>query len=216
MANQPSAACGAMLTPTSARTMGDKASMMTPGKMPASRHSTLRAPMATSEKRSTSCASFAASLRGRPKKPMPKARTKQAPASAAASASRAPTAGISSFSAHDGSDGLSRIAWNTSHSEAKPLSGGSAEMAAQPTSTNRPVAGMRFSRPPSFPRSRSPVAASTAPAPKNSRFLNSAWFSTWNSAAVIASAAAAPKSLVLKASARPSATKMTPMFSMVE
>ena len=38
--------------------------------------------------------------------------------------------------------------------------------------------------------SRSPVACSTAPAPKNSRLLNSEWLSTWNSAAVRASAAA--------------------------
>ena len=38
------------------------------------------------------------------------ARTKQAPASAAASASMAPTAGIINFSAQTGSDGLSRIA----------------------------------------------------------------------------------------------------------
>ena len=38
--------------------------------------------------------------------------------------------------------------------------------------------------------SRSPVAVSTAPAPKNSRLLKNEWLSTWNSAAVKASAAA--------------------------
>ena len=58
--------------------------------------------------------------------------TKQAAASAADSASSAPTAGTSIFSPQDGSCGLSRIAWKVSHSETKPLSGGSAEIAAQP------------------------------------------------------------------------------------
>ena len=60
---------------------------------------------------------------------MPKALTKQAAASAADSASSAPTAGTRSFRPHDGSCGLSRIAWKVSHSETKPLSGGSAEIA---------------------------------------------------------------------------------------
>ena len=64
---------------------------------------------------------------------MPNALTKQAAASAADSASSAPTAGTRIFSPHDGKSGLSRIAWKVSHSETKPLSGGSAEIAAQPT-----------------------------------------------------------------------------------
>ena len=106
---------------------------------------------------------------------MPKARTKQAAASAAASASSAPTAGTSSFSPHCGSCGLSRIAWKVSHSETKPFSGGSAEIATQPTSTAGAVSGMRWISPPSRSMSRSPVAVSTAPAPKNSRLLNSMW-----------------------------------------
>ena len=44
----------------------------------------------------------------------------------------APAAGTNSFKPHCGRAGLSRTAWNTSHSEANPLSGGSAEMATQP------------------------------------------------------------------------------------
>ena len=60
-------------------------------------------------------------------------------ASAAASASSAPTAGIRSFSPQDGSCGLSRMAWKVSHSETKPLSGGSAEIAAQPIRTRNAV-----------------------------------------------------------------------------
>ena len=65
----------------------------------------------------------------RPRKVTPNALTKQAAASAADSASSAPTAGTRNFSPHDGSCGLSRIAWKVSHSETKPLSGGSAEIA---------------------------------------------------------------------------------------
>ena len=63
--------------------------------------------------------------------------------------------------------------------------------------------------------SRSPVAVSTAPAPKNSRLLNSEWLRTWNSAAVSASAAGAGMPLARKASARPRPMKMMPMFSTV-
>ena len=103
---------------------------------------------------------------------MPKARTKQAAASAAASASKAPTAGTRNFNPHDGSCGLSRIAWKVSHSETKPLNGGSAEIATAPTRNAKAVAGMRWMRPPSRSMSRSPVLVSTAPAPKNNRLLN--------------------------------------------
>ena len=112
-------------------------------------------------------------VRGRPRKVTPKALTKQAAASAADSASSAPTAGTRNFRPHCGSCGLSRIAWKVSHSETKPLSGGSAEIAAQPTRKAKAVCGMRWIRPPRCSMSRSPVAVSTAPAPKNSRLLNS-------------------------------------------
>ena len=70
------------------------------------------------------------------------------------------------------------------------MSGGSAEIAPQPTRKANAVRGMRWIRPPRCSMSRSPVAVSTAPAPKNSRLLNSEWLNTWNSAAVSASAAA--------------------------
>ena len=128
----------------------------------------------------------------------------------------APTAGTMNLSAHCGSSGLRRIAWKISHSETKPLSGGSAEIATQPTRKTKAVCGMRWIRPPSCSMSRSPVAVSTAPAPKNSRLLNSEWLRTWNSAAVSASAAAAGMPLALKASARPRPTKMMPIFSIVQ
>src|SRR5262245_8646339 len=73
---------------------------------------------------------------------------------------------------HERRWGLSKIAWKVSHSETKPLSGGSAEIAAQPTRKTKAVCGMRWMRPPGCSMSRSPVLVSTAPAPKNSRLLN--------------------------------------------
>jgi hypothetical protein len=48
-----------------------------------------------------------------------------------------------SFKPHDGNCGLSRIAWNVNHSETKPLSGGRAEIAAQPIRKTNAVCGMR-------------------------------------------------------------------------
>ena len=127
--------------------------------------------MAVVEKRSTSRAFVAAAVRGRPRNTTPKALTKQAAASAAERASIAPIPGTTIFRPHCGSAGLCRIAWKISHSEAKPLSGGKAEMATQPTRKNSAVAGMRWISPPRRSRSRSWVAVSTAPAPKNSRLL---------------------------------------------
>ena len=121
----------------------------------------------------------------------PNALTKQAAASAADRASIAPTAGTISLMPQDGTSGLSRIAWKVSHSETKPLSGGSAEIATHPVRNAKAVSGMRWMRPPRCSMSRSPVAVRTAPEPKNRRLLKRLWLKTWNSAAVSASAAAA-------------------------
>ena len=121
---------------------------------------------------------------------MPNALTKQAAASAADSASSAPTAGTRNFRPQCGSSGLSRIAWKVSHSETKPLSGGSAEIATQPTRKAKAVSGMRMDEPAEMLHVALAGAVSTAPAPKNNRLLKSEWLSTWNSAAVKASAAA--------------------------
>ena len=57
---------------------------------------------------------------------------------------------------------------------------------------------MRLSSPPSRFMSRCARRVSTAPAPKNSRLLNSMWLRACNSAAVIASAAAPPRPLRLE------------------
>src|SRR5216683_600802 len=96
-----------------------------------------------SEKGSASPAFATTGDRGRPRKVTPKALTKHAAASAADNASTAPTEGTRIFRPHCGSAGLKRMAWKVSHSETKPLSGGSAEMAAQPTRKAKLAHGMR-------------------------------------------------------------------------
>ena len=203
------------MSPTRVFTAGASASMKIPGRTPTIRQSAAKTNIAASENRSVSWALVAAAVRARPRKVTPKALTKQAAASAADNASSAPTPGTRNFNPQDGSCGLSRMAWNISHSETKPLSGGSAEMAAQPTRNATAVCGMRWMRPPRCSMSRSPVAVSTAPAPKNSRLLNTEWLSTCSSPAVSASAAAQAMPCALKASASPSPMKMIPMFSTV-
>src|SRR6266851_8383642 len=132
-----------MLTPTSALVTGASASRKMPGKMPATRQSADRKNIAASELLSVSRASAAAAVRGRPRKLTPKALTKQAAASAADNASNAPTAGTRNFKPQDGNCGLSRMAWKVSHSDTKPLSGGSAEIATQPTRNTKAVCGIR-------------------------------------------------------------------------
>ena len=84
----------------------------------------------------------------------------------------APIAGEAKCSAACGSAGAAMTAWNSSHSETKPLSGGKAEAASAPTRKKAAVRGMRWMRPPSPSRSRRPVACSTAPAPRKSSDLN--------------------------------------------
>ena len=95
------------------------------------------------------------------------------------------------------------------------MSGGSAEIARHPVRNTNAVSGMRWMSPPRCSMSRSPVAVSTAPAPKNSRLLKTLWLKTWNSAAVSASAAGAGMPWAEKASASPRPMKMMPMFSTV-
>src|SRR5208337_259028 len=89
---------------------GLTASIAWPGKTPARRHSVARIAIVASAKRSASRARSAASVRGRPRKVMPNALQKQAAASAADSASTAPTAGANIFSTQDGNSGLNNMA----------------------------------------------------------------------------------------------------------
>src|SRR6202171_3057249 len=176
--SQGSLAWIGMRPPRISVVIGESASITSPGKIPASRQSAARMNMAESEYRSTSSAASAASLRGRPRNVTPNALTKHAAAKAAARASSAPTAGTMIFSAHCGSWGLCNTAWKISHSETKPLNGGSAEIATQPTRNTKLVSGIRWMRPPNLSMSRSPVEVRTAPAPKNSKLLKNEWLST--------------------------------------
>ena len=66
-------------------------------------------------------------------------------------------------------------AWNTSHSEAKPLSGGSAEIAHAPSRKKNAVRGIRLISPPISSMLRVPIACSTEPAPRKSSPLKQAW-----------------------------------------
>ncbi len=69
--------------------------------------------------------------------------------------------------------------WKTSHSEAKPLSGGSAEIAAAPIKKQADVRGIRVMSPPRSSMFRVWVAYCTEPAPRNRRPLKHAWLSVW-------------------------------------
>ncbi len=69
-----------------------------------------------------------------------------------------------------------KSAWNVSHSLTKPLSGGSAAIAAEPTRKQAAVHGIRLTSPPIASMLRVPVAWTTAPAPRKSSALNAAWF----------------------------------------
>ena len=71
--------------------------------------------------------------------------------------------------------------------------------------------GIRRARPPRRSRSRSPVAANTDPAAKNPRLLKAAWAIRCNSAAAIATAAAAVAPEVESSVAAPKASAISPM-----
>src|SRR5215467_2358343 len=130
-----------MVSPGNNSVAGDSASMTKPGSTPARKQMAASRNIAASENGSTSVAAAAVGERGRPRKVTPNALTKQAAASAADRASRAPAAGTVSLRPHWGNCGLTRIAWKVSHSDTKPLSGGSAEIAAQPIRNTTAVRG---------------------------------------------------------------------------
>ncbi len=99
--------------------------------------------------------------------------------------------------------GTCSSACSVSHSDAKPLRGGSPAIATAPTRKAPPVHGMRRSSPPSRSSSSEPTAFSNDPAPRKSSALNSAWFTVWSSAAASASAAhsSAPRARSIEAGA---------------
>ncbi len=113
--------------------------------------------------------------RGRPRKMTPKNFTMTYPASAAQSATSAAPMGISRLTNECGIWSANRNDCSSSHSETKPLSGGSPARASAPMSESQATQGMRWMSPPRRPRLRSPVACSTAPVPRNSRLFIIAW-----------------------------------------
>ncbi len=104
----------------------------------------------------------------------------------------------------------------TSHSEAKPHSGGKAASAASPTRSAAPVRGSRARRPPMRSRSRPWTACATAPAPMKASPFIAAWFHTCSSAPAQATAAIAASPRARADRARPTASAITPMFSTLE
>ena len=78
---------------------------------------------------------------------------------------------------------------SSSHSLAKPLNGGSAQIDSAPIPNSAAVTGMRRASPPRLSRSRVPVARWTEPAARNRHPLNAEWLTSWNSAAIRARAA---------------------------
>ena len=79
---------------------------------------------------------------------MPVSRMNTAAAIAAANANAAPAAGTTSLSSQPGRLGLASTAWNSSHSETNPLSGGSAAIAMAPMNMAAVVRGIRRASPP--------------------------------------------------------------------
>ena len=124
-------------------------------------------------------------------------------------------AGAAKFSADCGKAGAAMTDWNSSHSDTKPLSGGKAEMEALlrgRISRSRHAVDEPAHRLEIAPARHMQHGAGA----QEKQDLNQEWFRACRSAAAIATAAAAGCPLARKASARPSATKITPTFSTVE
>ena len=122
--------------------------MTSAGMAPSTTQTAAATSMPPVEKPSASRAADAAALRDRPRNVMPISRMNTAAATAAASAKPAPAAGTMSFRNQPGRAGLASTAWNSSHSDTKPFSGGSAAIASAAISMAAVVRGMRRARPP--------------------------------------------------------------------
>ena len=106
-----------------------------------------------------STASSASARRGAPSSTSPTTLTKQKTASAAVAARPAAAMAPASPSPREGPRATWTSACRVSHSEAKPLSGGTPAIAIDPTRKAPPVQGMRRSSPPMRSRSREPTRA---------------------------------------------------------
>ena len=177
---------------------------------------TARMPMPARIGHPASCARPASGERGMARNAVPNALTDVAAARPPVRAS-APTPSVSRMATD--ARGLAtpgRKDWKSSHSLTKPLKGGSAAIESAPTRNAAAVHGIRLIRPPRRLRSRSPVACSTAPAPRKSRLLNAAWFTTCSRPAVNARAAASGWLRLRNTKPAPRPSVINPTFSTVE
>jgi hypothetical protein len=82
--------------------------------------------------------------------------------------------------------------------EMKPFSSGTPAIAAEATMANAPVTGMKRISPLRRRMSRVPVSWSMMPAAMNRLALNTAWFTMWKIAAMIAPFEPMPASAVMR------------------
>ena len=165
--------------PTSIAGIGSITSITSTGKSPISTQSAVSQASPSRSRGPASCACASFSSRGRPRKITPKNLTITYPASAATSTTPAAKTGISIRRYGLGISPVKRSPCRRSHSETKPLDGGSPALAITPTSEVTATHGMNRMRPPSFPRFLSWVAWSTEPVPRKRRLLKTAWFAQW-------------------------------------
>ena len=149
--------------------------MTAEGSSPKTTHAIANIAMPACMDRGTSCACSARAERGMARNVIPNALTKHAAARPLASASMATAIGMTTATSGCGIAEPPSKAWKTSHSEANPLSGGSAEIAQAPIKKNRAVRGIRLIRPPISSMLRVPRAWATEPAPRKSSPLKQAW-----------------------------------------
>jgi len=166
-----------------------------------------------------STATAAGADRGRARNPTPNALTKVATPRPAVSATTPTANGMLTATTTVGGPVPVRLwisPWSSSHSETNPLPGGRAAAASAPNATNAVVTGIRAASPPRRSRSRSPVARSTDPAPKNSSVLKAAWLTACSTAAAISSPANARFPSAANTPAAPTPISISPTFSVVE
>src|SRR3989344_1008188 len=157
------------------------------------------------------------SLRGKARKVMLNAFAKHASASAPVSARNATLKPTMTCVATESSVmRLPSNPWKTSHSEANPFKGGKADIAMDPMRKLTATNGILAANPPNFSMFRMPVALWTAPAPRKSRLLNSAWLRVWNKPANSAIPAYSLWPDATNNIADPTPMRMMPMFSTLE
>ena len=146
----------------------------TPGTSPIAKHAAARNSTGPVIETGTSLEFATLLFRCRPRSTKPTTLTKQKTASAAVAASAAAASAPWAVSAAVPICARCTSDCRVSHSDAKPLKGGTPAMAIAPTRKAVPVNGMVRSNPPSPSRSRVPTCLWNEPAHKNNSDLKSA------------------------------------------